>query len=174
VSDEQQVAGLREEIRRAGSATRNLRCGTIGCFVAPAALVSVLVLLLFMSGTAYLISPPANPEEPTAANYLRDVISFLGGAVLVGLAVGLPLALGYRWRRRAELRKTLTSLTRDERARVLMPLVNGPSGDTRTLARTLARDLALAREVSPASAGDARGDEASAAEPRRVNGGIEC
>ena len=86
---------------------------------------------------------------------------------LMGAALACPIAVLGRWVRRRRLHQRLTVLSPAQRADILLPLGDERLGDTRKIAASLARGLRISTELTPAAAPDARGDEASPAEPMR-------
>jgi hypothetical protein len=166
VTDQQQIAALREKIRRAGLLSRALRLG-----------IAALVLLVtagwilwqqeltridVVTGPAPRAPGPAPAlwrEGPAWAKFLDQ----WHGALAVGAAASLAalacLKIVSPWLRRLVLRAKLAALPDEQRAQVLRPLQQDRSRDTRKLASALARDLGLPTEVTPASAPGGRGDE---------------
>jgi hypothetical protein len=142
VSDEQQIAALREEIQRAGDTTDRLRFGLA---------IFLLLSMLFMLGFA-------------AYGPLWLLVS-VSSIVLVPFLVAWPVASAYRAGCERRLYCTVAQLSVEERANLLVPLLQNQCRDTRRVVASLARDFGLPTELTPAAAPDARGDEATPAEP---------
>ena len=157
MSDEQQIAALREEIRLAGKVTRGIRAGL-------AAPVVALVLLLVAATLEFASHFRYVPFRVLLGGFApvlgRDV---LAGASVV-LLVAYPVALSYRSWRRLRLYKKLSALPQEQRAAVLVPLRTEKVGDTRKIVEPLIRQFRLPTELAPAAAPDARGDEPTPAE----------
>jgi hypothetical protein len=143
VTDEQQIAALREAIRRAGWVTHRLRLFAVIGVSFPFALIAALGTLLSGWGTAL------------------EYITYAGAAALVSAEIALPAGAFSRWVRRRRIRGWLADLPPGQMADVLTSLRNDRLGDTRKLAAGLRRDFGLRRELAPATAPEARGDEPS-------------
>ena len=154
------LAALREDIRRAGDETRELRVHTWS-----ALWLGALGLLTSAMGAVFLFSPGTADRIP-----LMAAVSFtwLGTtAVLMGGVVPL-LALGHRAGHRGRLGRLLKRLPREEQWGVLLPLRDHPAGDTRKIVRPLLRDLGVPMELAPVSAPLGTGAELSAAPPTEL------
>lgn len=154
MTNEQQIAALREGIRQSG-----LRTAAMRRRVLPASLAGFFVLFV---ASAELIHPVHNPPDawigPDAV--AAALLAAVGpAAVLALLASGI-----YRRGRCDQLRRALSRLPRSSRAKVLFPLPHNESGDTRRIARQLLREFGMPAELAPATAPDAHGYEASPAE----------
>ena len=151
---EQQIAALREEIRRAGKVTGGIRVGL-------AAPVVALVLLAVVGclGPRYDYGAEIHPLLSEALQLAACYV--LGGAAVV-LLIAYPVALSYRGWRCLRVYEKLSGLPQEQRAAVLVPLRTEKLGDTRKIVEPLIRQLRLRTELMPASAPDARGDEPSA------------
>ena len=159
MTDEQQIAALREEIRQAavhldGTLDRFFRVVVGIAIVAfTAGAVTTLVALHgWLRPVAWLAA--------TAFGILAafgTVILFSGGAFFVPLAAASRRALYL-----SRFRRRLASLPDERRIAVLVPL----RGDRTAghLVAPLLRGISIPAEISPAPATDARGDEASPAE----------
>jgi hypothetical protein len=168
VTDEPQIAALREEIRRAGGFAGRIRWFLV---VIPPLLFAAY---FFWNG---LWTPLAHAPDPDPGRLNVGKIAFsafMGGwAGIYGLAACLPighaLAAGYRSRSRRRARRALGAVSSVDRASVLLPLRSSADRDTRVIVEELVRELDLAAELrpaelTPAAAPNARGDEASPAE----------
>lgn len=158
MTDDHQMAALREEIRGAGHDTRLMRLGSAASLLI---LVVGLLLLAFGIGEGYSVRPPS------ITVVLLNLAIIAGGGCIVALAVAMVGAAVVRWGRRTTIRPRLASMAPHERAEVLRGLAQDPIGDTRKLARSLARSVGVSTELSPALPPGARGDEASPAERTR-------
>jgi hypothetical protein len=168
VTDEPQIAVLREEVRRAGRATRTVRLSVGAAVFIP---LTGLVLL----GAAWTLIAPV---EYYQRHMWHDVaialaLSVFWAVLPLAALIALPLAIAFRQGRRRRLADRIASLDDPSRAAVLSPLSSDALGDTRKLANALLRDFGLPAELTPAAAPGARGDEANPAEPTRMSGGIE-
>src|SRR5204862_8016560 len=115
------IAALRDEIRRAAGSTGELR--RVLRIYTPLA----VILLWFLSGAP--------------CSSVADLYWIFGGIAVYPLLVGPGIVVGYRLRRRALLRRKLSSLPPGEQASVLLPLQSGASGDTRKLVQPPIRKL---------------------------------
>jgi hypothetical protein len=159
--EEQQIAALREEIRRAALSLRVARFRVVEVVVAAC-------------GIAYLLMPVicyGRPGPPWWVRHLQLIAICVGPVFCFTIAVGTALALGHRQVRRLALRRRLQRLSEEERAAALHAGFRSgvtaqlwPDGDARRLAEWLARYVQLPSEITPAAAPGARGDEASPAE----------
>ena len=140
MSEEQQIATLRDEIRRAGRSHRRLAWGYILCMA---------TLLGVVSLSSHV--PPC----------VRADLVLGGGLVLVMLAAAV---LGYPWLRGRRLLPMVRTLTPDQAQRLYASL---PATDqaSRMILTLLVREIGATTELTPAAGPpDARGDEASPAE----------
>src|SRR4051812_34405837 len=116
MSDEQHLAALREEIRRAGSETSDIRRCTAG-------FLFVLTVVCFVVWT---FSFGVWWDQPTGLLRTAVQIAFVGETVIViflmGVVVACPIAALGRWVRHARLHRKLTVLSPAQRANVLLPL----------------------------------------------------
>ena len=78
--------------------------------------------------------------------------------------IALALAMGYRYINRLRLARRIAVLASSSRVAVFLPLRAERLGDTRKIIAPLLQELGLPSELSPSSAPNARGDEASPAE----------
>lgn len=143
MTDEQQIAVLREEIRRAGSRTAGLRDGL------RLSVAGVFVLLFLLT-----------PVFPGA---------LLWAACATGvywIVLAPPIVTAYRVARRLQIRRKVAVLPGATRAQLLQSL-RGETGDAAKIVSPLAREFHVAAELSPSAAPDVRGDEASPAERAR-------
>jgi hypothetical protein len=160
VTDEQQIVALREEIWRAGRDAntmqeRGIRWAGI-LAVAVAVVVGAAVALKGDWRVAWFVGA----VSATVVGYLAF------HALLVGaLATTAPFISWKLHRDRKNFQSRLVALPTEDRAAVLLPLRNDPLA--RRLAMPLLREFGLPTELSPATAPDARGDEASPAEKER-------
>lgn len=146
-----EIAALREEMRRAGASTRNARWTAAAVIAAPLAAIGAVGLLF--------------------SAFYGGVVGVLSGLICVAAVVVMAAAFGAvltsevcRGLHERRLGRKLVALPPADRAYLLHPLVHGPEGDTRTIAESLMRKFAPATELAPAAAPDARGDEISPAE----------
>jgi hypothetical protein len=161
MTDEQRIAALREEIRRAGESVRNLRLAVGGLIVGVALLFAALAFVVNLG------FPDEDDPLTIAGLIIPQWVAAPTACATVGLigvvAVALPLAFGVRSAWRLRLGRRLSRLHADDRAAVLLPLGGEKRGDTRKVIAALARQFKLPAELAPAAAPGARGDEASPA-----------
>jgi hypothetical protein len=155
-NDEQRIAALREEIRRAGGDARWARICVasvvLGAFIA-FGLCGLLISLDWLGDSRI-----------AAWLWLAGAVAvFAAGGCLAAGAAALPVAAVLRavWARR--LRHRLATLAPAECAEIVAPLKRDPRGDTRKIAAYLANSLRVPAELAPASAPGAHADEASPA-----------
>ena len=151
MTDEQQIAALQEEIRRAGRRLWRL----FVCFVT-AGIVAGGCLWILVAVRAPLLM-----QWPFASGVVIT-------AVLAGLAsAGLVEPVARRFYA-ARLRERLSSLTPMQRVRTLLQLEEQAAHDPNGFLKPLLQQLRVdGTELIPATAPDARGDEASPAETVR-------
>lgn len=152
---EERLAALRQEIRRSGEETRDMRLHTwSGLWLGALGLLTAAMgVVLFAT----------HWSRDTTAVMAAVSFTWLGATgTLLGGVVPL-LALGYRTEHRDRLRRMLKPLPREEQWGVLLPLRNHPTGDTRKIVRPLLRDLGLPTELAPAAPPEGRGAEVSGA-----------
>src|SRR5438132_13953512 len=107
VLSEEQIAALREKIRRAGTVTRWLRLG-----VAAAPLVSLITatVRVYCFFNAAYINAATGPEEGEALfNGLATLLGF-PASVLVSLVTAWVAAIAYREVRSSQLRRAIQVL----------------------------------------------------------------
>jgi hypothetical protein len=151
-----QIAALREEIRRAGRGVRRLRWRSgAAILLLPSAAVGSLLLC----GWTNLW--PGLPLTRSDYVFFGEIFA---GALIGGTLVAVGIAATVRRQRRRCFRCRLEVLPREHIGEVVRPLWGDRSGDTRRLVRPLLREIGLAKEVTPAAAPDARGEEPSPAE----------
>ena len=158
MTDEQQIAALREEIRRDGRRCWILRLVTGGVLLAAA--------LYALPNLAALYDGDGGGE---GARVMVGGLLFLGVcAASLGLSLGGAWASGHLFRRTraTKHRLPLEVMPTARRAATLAPLLASDTPDTRMLAQSLLAGATTASEVAPAGP-DARGNEASAAEGER-------
>lgn len=135
LASKEPLAALRQEIRRAGTAARQLR----------------IEIPLFLAGMAVVCLAGIGPNAPYfAALYLLCV----GGAIV--------WAGGYRRFREQQLLRHLAPLSVEQRRRVLAPLRGETTGDTDRFVGFLERELNSTSELTPAAAPDGTGAELAA------------
>ena len=156
MSDEQEIAALREEIRQAGERTLAIR----------RAISSSILGLAFFVVWACFTAHNDYAEDARAFLHRTQLLAAMYGFGGLGAAVILayPAALAYRTWRRSQLRRQLASLTPNQRADVLSPLLGMGRGDARKIVEPLLREFHPQTEVTLATVPAARGDEASPAE----------
>jgi hypothetical protein len=158
----QQIAALREEIRRAGWRIYRGRFAL--------ALSGGLVFILMMATSVVLTYRHGPSFQNSPADQLFGAVAC---SAWIGCFVVGPVGYAFvRWGQAQQFRRRLRTLSPSERADLLAPLQNDPSDDIRKIAASLARDIQGDTELAPA-APEARGGEASPAEPKCVSGGIE-
>jgi hypothetical protein len=168
MSDEQQIAALREEIRKAGRRIRRVRWLLA---LVPAPILAAWAFWLFL-----YVAEWRNPD-PNPWGWRLQPMHLLGSAVMGGatgaavLFASLPVAFAmaaiYRSWCRRHAHASLEALRPDDRLAVLLPMRNAAEGDARRVVEALVRDFRLSLEITPARASDAHGNEASPAENTR-------
>lgn len=145
------LAALREEIRRAGAATRTVRwgCGLL--------LLAAAVMPALAAGITIAIGDFYFPGKVSIWLRLEPV-----AWVLVTGGTAWALASGTRAARREQLRRSLSPLPPAARSEVLVPLCHQGGWDSRRIARRLCRDLRVSTEIAPSPAPTGRGDEVMA------------
>lgn len=138
---------MRTEIRLAGHKSR-LVGWVIACSCFLAGLTGLLAIALPTSGLEFV-------------SVLASGLCLTGVLSVCGLLFASKARKDYASRRTEEFRRTLRQLPPDRQASVLLPLRDDPSRDVRAIVRPLIEQLKVAREVTPASAPDGRGDEPS-------------
>jgi len=157
MTDEQQIAALREQIQQAGRNTgRTRRMLTGGLLVATVAICAY----------AWVTLPRRYPNDPHGLNQIAPTVALVFG-VGCSLLIALPSAVLYRLRCVGAMRHVLRSLSPKKRAAVLLPLQREVCDDTRRIVAPLLNEFGLPTEAAPAAAPAARGDEASPAEEAR-------
>jgi hypothetical protein len=173
MTDEQQIAALREEIRRAGRLVCCSRWMT-GC----AAATLLLPLAVRAIDTAFTVirhvvigiacGPPGGNSRVYGSQVVHPSLAFIwsgsvGAVLLLAAAMGWLVALGYRRSRLKPLRLVIATVPFQDRAAALVPLSRERLRDTRKLVAPLLREIGIHTEITPAAAPDARGYEASPA-----------
>ena len=167
MSNEEQIAALRNEIRRAGRTAGILR-GSLGlaailCLLPLAfRLFSVDALRPVTTGWGLATVCGTFTSTAISPSVIVAGLSFLvgaPGAVLVGI-VAAALYCELRIRR---LARRLAPFTASERSAALLPLAADRSPDTRRIAASLCRTVNRRPEVAPVTHADGRGDEAASA-----------
>jgi hypothetical protein len=143
VSEERQIAALREEIRRRGKASFLFRWGLPLCVTL--AVASLLLILSAVGGLRF-------HEVP-----------------LVALLVTWIVLLGWlrnysRFRYLRRLREVFGAMPPAARGDLLRSLREDRIGDIRAIAQSLSREFGAPAEVAPTTVRNARGDEAAPAE----------
>jgi hypothetical protein len=154
MSDDEQIAALQEEIRRAGRITRRARLWVAGIALAPFIAVGILPSLWFLA--CFVAS--------LQLMYLAVVVVYAAGSCVVAAAVALPSAALYRGVRRKRLGRRLAAVAPTECAGVLRQLARDSLGDTRKIVSSLARSLGLSTEIAVGSAPGSTAGEARPAE----------
>jgi hypothetical protein len=161
VTDEQQIAALREEIRRAGRAAVQARvvAGVVGLGACVALVFGDALIALGPEGRIF-------PHWDALIDYLFLVM--LAGALGCAMGPAMAAAAGPLFRR-SKVRgivKRLGTVERQDAEAALASLHNDPSSDARKIAAVLLRRLTAkaAAEIAPANPPNARGDEASPVE----------
>jgi hypothetical protein len=147
MTDEKQVAALREEIREAGSSVAALRWITALALCLPMAVLTVVTLVLAGCFEAIRV---------LAFGCLLNLLLVTG--------IALPFVAWGRQGRREWLECRLGLLSPEQRAEVLLPLLKDRSSDTRKIVEPLVRQYRVSSELTPATAPAARGDEPSPAD----------
>lgn len=146
-SDER-IAALREEIRRAGRRTMELRakwlCRGAASFLALELLMWVLAALIPGLGPLALLGLTAAPVG------------------ILAVLCAFPGAILWRAGEREALARRLVQTPEAERGAVLLPLRSEESRDTRAIAEALILQLGVPTEPSPDDSPTGRGDETSA------------
>jgi hypothetical protein len=145
---EEQLAALREEIRRAGSRISSLRI-SLGLLLAAGVGGPLLSEVLVGHPPAYY----ANGQQ--VMMYLCFAVYFATGA---GFASSYIAALHYRRRCAAQLRRYCSGHALDAVTDALSPLLR-ERGEHVWVARCILRDLSLPTELTPATTPTSRGDE---------------
>jgi hypothetical protein len=118
---------------------------------------SVFVLLFIPAAVSILFS--AHHSGFADALFIS---AMLAGGCWIGVA--LPLAAIRRGQHRRRFQDRLRALQRSDQLALLLPLESSDDDDTRKIAVALARNVPSPAEVAPATAPDARGNEASPAD----------
>lgn len=147
MTDEQQIAALREEIRRAGAGASLV---SFAMFLVGG---TVLLVVLALSGVVSGYTWPA----------FQTVLIALCAAGLCGGSA----AVVFRRLRARSIRQRLASLPMGERLVTVSPLLQDENQHTRQIAALLVADLRRAGEITPAAAPAPCGHEASPAENAR-------
>jgi hypothetical protein len=155
VTDEQQIAALRDEIRRAGRTVGSLRWGTALC-------TGVVIAVLFHAGALRLLLRHGLSWGLFGVAILVLVPAISLGA-MVGCFIAFPSAEAQFYVYRHRLRRRLSLLPTATVVEVLDKSGTASNEDAAALARVLRSDLGVGAEIAPA-APNARGDEASPAE----------
>jgi hypothetical protein len=184
MTGDQQIAALREEIRRAGRATAVARTTVLLLLGSCVALPTAIYFHVFFQPDYWSRYPNwfIIPGDGNPLLSLREwclwfrarywtfgtwgYIHFSVGpcATLLGIVISsLSIATVYRRLRILPLRRRLVALSPEQAIEALRGL-NGTRGDTRKIAASLDRGLRRRLEIAPAPALDARGDEPSPAE----------
>ena len=156
MSDDEQIAALREEIRQAGRSVRRLRL-TVGVCVG--LLVIAAMEVMFQIEWAH-----GRDGRPAFLEHAMMLSATLFLAICCSCLVALPAAAAWGWVRRITLAHRLSGLAPAATVEVLLPLRNAAQPDTAGLVESLLRQFRLPSELAPAPAPDARGDEGSPAE----------
>jgi hypothetical protein len=156
-------AALQEEIRRAGRRASRMRLWLQALFVVCLGAVPAALLLAGYWGPA--------GKSALFAWGVWTCLALMAGAFFGWVAVALPLADAYRRGRRAQLAAALSSIASDDRARMLLPLLDDRSEDTRKIAASLIREFGARGELTPAPSPEGTGREPAAArDPGRTGG----
>jgi hypothetical protein len=167
MTDEQRIAALQEEIRRAGAAARH--CRSRGLRFALLASIACWGVGFGMGLLGIIGAAIAGMKSHDQGHFPAAVLFDLGitGAFLGGLG---GVALSYLTARRRRERATgriihaLRALPLEIRAHTLEGLRGDRLPDTLTIVSSLSAEFGSRGELAPAVAPDARGDEASPAE----------
>lgn len=168
VNDEQQVAALREEIRRADATARSIRlaiCRGLMILAAAIALftcVRAVIALQHLDGSKHSFQE----HDAWAAAIATPGVCLVGFVFAAACAtlVGRSVATLYRLHRTAQLTHCLAGFPAASRIEALRSLQGDPVEDTGVLACELLRTFKPASELLPAAIPTARGDEPTAAE----------
>jgi hypothetical protein len=134
-ASEEQIAALREDVRSAGDAVRRVRLA----FVIGAAVCFTLGLI-------------------SAGGMVAEFVGGMGFSAAWIAMTGIGAAWIW-YLERGRLRLLLRALPAAQQAEVLLPLRAAPRLDTRSLARSLLRELQPRNEPTPAAAPAGRGNE---------------
>jgi hypothetical protein len=140
---------MRSAIRLAGHKTR-----LVGWVVA----CSCVLVTLIMLGMVIGFSAIGLQMLAVLASGVCFCITLFGMSMVFSGAMKGDYCL----RRSREIGERLKDLPAERQASVLLPLRDDPSRDVRAIVRPLIERLKVAREVTPASAPDGRGDEPAA------------
>jgi hypothetical protein len=156
VTDEQQIAVLRELIRRAGADTGLRRWLW---FVVPCLPVIGIDLLL----CAWALASNEYGDSwwhllPTVGT---STLIFLTVILAAGALIAVPAGVLIRRSHRRRLHDALAELPQGARSSLLLSLLDDRAGDTRKIARGLARDFSTPAEMVDAGAFIAHGDGTS-------------
>jgi hypothetical protein len=158
-STEDQIAGLREEIRQAGARVGRIQAVAAFLLGLP---VALLVLTLFYLGSRFYDKPIDAAAWQVAAVPTGSV----GVAVLFAWPLSAAIAQARRVDWCYEFLDRLAELLPAAQAEVLVPLLKDSDDCTRKLAVPLFRELGYPTEISPAPAPAGRGDEPASADWR--------
>jgi hypothetical protein len=150
-ASQEQIAALRERIRRAGQTTLQVRTTL---------LVGVVLAFILCTVPWFVQGILTGRLQGSAFGWVLLGI-FVSG--VAGLCVAVPwvcpVAMLYRDVRRDQLRQCLGELSPEAQRQVLEPLRSIAEGDTRKLLDSLTCDLRLPSELTPSGAPTGRGDE---------------
>ena len=159
VSD-QQIAALRAEIRQTARTLADLHRRQLG----PRLIWSGVGVTVVGGLVALIVLHPDLLVLFVFAHAL--MLPLLAGIVGVVLhADAMSKIVAQRRTRQQRLVERLRSLPSEQIAATLLPLRSDAEADVRALAKRLLRRIDLRNELTPAAAPDARGDEATPAEP---------
>ena len=158
MSDDSQIAALREEIQQSGQGARSKRWSRFGCCLGAAVF---WLLLAFCLMVQTLGGSPYDPPGVTPESKQRDLL--IDAVVLSAALIAMPplYARFLHWRLRRRIRRRLRDVLPAARAEILLPLRTDQRWETRAIVRPLLREFGLPTEVSPSASPDARGDEPS-------------
>jgi hypothetical protein len=156
---------LSARIRKAGRTALWIRWGA-ALFGAG---LSVCLLVPWREIVEGVLAGRMKPSGPAWIFGFAVMPAWVGG-FMATLPATAAMALTWRAFCRRRFRRQLASLSSEEQAAILVPLLDGPASDSRTLARQIARELWIpadgsrkpATELAPAPAPTGRGDEVTA------------
>jgi hypothetical protein len=167
MSDERQIAALREEIRRAGRAHCAFRWNGGLILALAAAVISAVVWAvqqrLAIDGWGLGpggCHPIYGPVWAWVLRELRMPLVLIGATAGGESACAVPLHINFRQR---SLRSRLRRVSRANLAAIHRSLAE-EGQDARRIAEPVLRQMLAHMELAPSAAPDARGDEASPAE----------
>lgn len=160
---EEQLAGLRWEIRRSGRDINLVRVRTAAWIAVPVLLWALLALAFdALSWRDLATLRAANGQSmPTKEERVREFLGIVGLITAGATIAGLSVAEFARTQRRHELLEKLQALSQPEQVNLLAPLVGEAKGDAEKILRPLLRDLGLPTELTPTGTPDGGGAEVS-------------